>query len=90
MKIADAKISVPKAAPQINRSRRTYAQQFKRDVVAQCLVPGVSVSAIALGHGINANVIRKCPATKVAGRTYACGSANRGHSPAREIVQPID
>ena len=59
MKIADAKISVPRAAPHTNRSRRTYAPQFKQEIVAQCLVPGASVSAIALGHGINANVIRK-------------------------------
>lgn len=59
MKIVDAKISVPRAAHEINRTRRTYAQQFKREVVAQCLLPGASVSAIALGHGINANVIRK-------------------------------
>ncbi len=59
MKIADAKISVPSAAHETNRARRTYAQQFKREVVAQCLLPGASVSAIALGHGINANVIRK-------------------------------
>ena len=59
MKIADAKINVPRAAHETNRSRRTYAQQFKREVVAQCQVPGASVSAIALSHGINANVIRK-------------------------------
>jgi Transposase len=58
-KIADGKISAPRAAPQIKRSRRIYAQQFKRDVVAQCLVAGASVSAIALSHGINSNVIRK-------------------------------
>ena len=40
-------------------TRRTYARQFKREIVAQCLAPGASVSAIALSHGINANVIRK-------------------------------
>ena len=59
MKIVDAKNSVSIAAPVTRRARRTYAQQFKREVVAQCLLPGASVSAIALGHGINANVIRK-------------------------------
>ena len=59
MKIVDAKNSVSIAAPVTRRARRTYAQQFKRQVVAQCLLPGASVSAIALGHGINANVIRK-------------------------------
>ncbi|MDE1998421.1 MAG: transposase [Burkholderiales bacterium] len=41
------------------RKRRTYEPQFKAKVVAQCLMPGASVSAIALSHGINANVIRK-------------------------------
>lgn len=59
MKIADAKIGVPAAAPETTRARRTYARQFKSDVIAQCQVPGASVSAIALSHGINANVIRK-------------------------------
>lgn len=59
MKIADAKIRVPAAAPAATRTRRTYARQFKSEVVAQCLEPGASVSAIALGYGINANVIRK-------------------------------
>ena len=59
MKIADAKIRVPAATPQTGKTRRTYAREFKSEVIAQCLVPGASVSAIALCHGINANVIRK-------------------------------
>ena len=41
------------------RKRRTYSRLFKAEVAAQCLMPGASVSAIALSHGINANVIRK-------------------------------
>ncbi len=41
------------------RTRRTYSKQFKAEVAAQCLMPGASVSAVALSHGINANVIRK-------------------------------
>jgi transposase len=41
------------------RTRRAYSKQFKAEVAAQCLMPGASVSAIALSHGINANVIRK-------------------------------
>ncbi|MFS8137975.1 MAG: transposase [Thermomonas sp.] len=59
MKIADAKTRVPATVPGVTRTRRTYARQFKSEVIAQCLMPGASVSAIALGHGINANVIRK-------------------------------
>lgn len=41
------------------RKRRTYSKQFKAEVAAQCLMPGASVSAVALSHGINANVVRK-------------------------------
>ena len=41
------------------RTRRTYALKFKREVVAQCLAPGASVSAVAMSHLINANVVRK-------------------------------
>ena len=51
MKIADAKIRVPAATPQTGKMRRTYAREFKSEVIAQCLVPGASVSAIALDQG---------------------------------------
>lgn len=37
------------------RLRRTFADEFKRDLVAQTLVPGVSVSSIAMANGINTN-----------------------------------
>ena len=56
MKQADAKFGVPVAAQEPGKTRRTYALQFKREVVAQCLAPGASVSAIALSHRINAIV----------------------------------
>lgn len=59
MKQADANFGVPIAAQEPTRTRRTYALQFKREVVAQCLAPGASVSAVAMSHRINANVVRK-------------------------------
>ena len=59
MKQADANTRVPVAAPGPRKTRRVYPRKFKREVIAQCLEPGASVSAVALGHGINANVIRK-------------------------------
>lgn len=44
----------------VNRTgRRTYTRKFKLDVVRQCSLPGVSVSAVALAHGINANLVRR-------------------------------
>jgi transposase len=39
--------------------RRTYTPEYKLDVVRQCSVPGVSVAAMALAHGINANLVRR-------------------------------
>ena len=56
---ADANSRVPIAAQGTRKTRRVYSRKFKREVVARCLEPGASVSAIALAHGINANVIRK-------------------------------
>src|ERR1700681_1494176 len=44
----------------VNRTgRRTYTLDYKLDVVRQCCEPGVSVAAIALAHGINANLVRR-------------------------------
>ena len=60
MKQADANFEMPSAAQEPTRvSRRTYSQEFKRKVVAQCQAPGASVSAVAMSHRINANVVRK-------------------------------
>lgn len=38
--------------------RRVYDPAVKRELVRHCLQPGVSVAAIALAHGINANLLR--------------------------------
>lgn len=41
------------------RVRRQHGQAFKNDLIAQSLVPGASVSAIAMRGGINANLLFK-------------------------------
>ncbi|WP_374496366.1 transposase [Zoogloea sp.] len=33
--------------------------ELKAAIVAECLVPGASVAAVALAHGVNANLVRK-------------------------------
>lgn len=40
------------------RRRRQHAPEFKQGLVALCQ-PGVSVSAVALAHGVNANLLRR-------------------------------
>jgi transposase len=39
--------------------RRRFDPQAKRELVQACLQPGVSVAAMALEHGLNANLLRK-------------------------------
>ena len=39
--------------------RRRHSEEFKAQVVAQCARPGVSIAAIALHHGLNANLLRR-------------------------------
>ena len=39
--------------------KRIYAEDFKAELVRQCLVPGTSVAATAMAHQINANLLRR-------------------------------
>ncbi|MEO6972815.1 MAG: transposase [Rhodoferax sp.] len=39
--------------------RRFYSPDLKCQVVAQCGQPGASIAAVALGHGINANIVHR-------------------------------
>jgi transposase-like protein len=51
--------------------RRTYAREYKLEVAEQCMAPGASHAAVALSHGINANVVRKWVVEHRAGRLAA-------------------
>lgn len=42
-----------------HRARRSYTDQFKAEMVAQCLRGNVSVASLALEQGMNANVLRR-------------------------------
>ncbi len=46
-----------KSAPR--RTRRTHETEFKAQVIEACLQPGVSVAAVALANGLNANHLRR-------------------------------
>lgn len=41
------------------RRRRKHSEEFKRQVIEACLQPGVSVAAVALANGLNANYLRR-------------------------------
>jgi transposase len=51
---------VPVKPERVSRNgRRFFSEAHKRAVVEKCLVPGASVSAVALAHGFNTNLVRK-------------------------------
>jgi transposase len=39
--------------------RRRHSDELKAQVLAECAQPGASVAAVALAHGLNANVVHK-------------------------------
>ena len=43
----------------LRNGKRMYVHEFKLGLVRRCQQHGVSVSAVALEHGINANLLRK-------------------------------
>lgn len=49
----------PLDSPRAAVRRRTYSSQFKADLVAACQHPGASIAALALQHGMNANVLHR-------------------------------
>lgn len=41
------------------RRRRNHSDDFKAGAVASCMQPGVSMAAVAMAHGVNANLLRR-------------------------------
>jgi transposase-like protein len=41
------------------RRRRTHSPAFKKHVLQACSQPGVSIAAVALSNGLNANLVRR-------------------------------
>jgi len=41
------------------RTRRRHAPEFRDQIVLACQQPGVSIAAVALANGLNANMVRK-------------------------------
>jgi transposase len=45
-------------APPPSRRYRRHSPEFKAEVIAACMQPGVSISAVALANQLNANFLR--------------------------------
>jgi transposase len=57
------------------RRRRQHEREFKEDLIAQSLVPGASVAAIAMKGGINANLLFKWRREHVRAKTEPAPAA---------------
>src|SRR5882724_4058907 len=42
-----------------SKTRRSYSDEFKLQVLAECEEPGASVAKVAMSHGINDNVVHR-------------------------------
>ena len=43
----------------VGRRRRKHSDEFKAQVVAACSQPGVSIAAVSMAQGVNANLARR-------------------------------
>jgi transposase len=43
----------------VGRRRRKHSDEFKAQVIAACSQPGVSIAAVSMAHGVNANLARR-------------------------------
>lgn len=51
-------MNTPILAPPAPRRLRKHSPEFKAQVIAACLQPGVSIAAVALANQLNANFLR--------------------------------
>jgi len=42
-----------------SKTRGSYSEQFKAQVMAECEAPGASVARVAMSHGINDNIVHR-------------------------------
>ncbi len=53
-------------------ARRPHSEAFRSQVLSECSQPGASVAAIALAHGLNANLVHKW--RRKARQALVCGT----------------
>ena len=51
--------TIPEQAVDGRRRRRLHSDQFKANAVASCMQAGMSMAAVAMANGVNANLLRR-------------------------------
>lgn len=71
------------------RRRRLHSDEFKARAVASCMQPGMSMAAVAMAHGVNANLLRRWvreAEMKPAPRAISKAAAEPVQTPSRETL----
>ena len=69
----------------MRRSRRRYTEEFKKQAIAACLQPGISMASVALANGLNANLLRRWVTER---QEATAGSVTLPDQPPLEITEP--
>ena len=63
------------------KTRRSYSNEFKAQVMGECEEPGASVATVAMSHGINDNVVHRWRQLVREGRPVAAPAPRREFVP---------
>ncbi len=70
-------------------TRRRHSPEFKAHVVAECSRPGMSMAAVALRNGLNANMLRRWVTLSEASQAVRCEARGEPQSTAAlTLAQP--
>ena len=70
-------------------SRRVHSAEFKAQILSECRQPGASVSAVAIAHSLNTNVVRKWLAGRGLKRMGGALPSASSNAPALQFV-PVE
>ncbi|MBX9964044.1 MAG: transposase [Burkholderiales bacterium] len=70
------------------RRRRRHSDEFKARVVQTCRIPGVSIAAVALANGLNANLLRRWVIAEEQSATTVLGKRVAAPEPAARRKTP--
>lgn len=80
--------TIPEQTRNARRRRRVHSADFKAKSVAACMHPGVSMAAVAMANGVNANLLRRWVR---AAETPSIGSLPKAAVPShnRPVTPPL-
>ena len=72
--------TIPDHQAGTRRRRRIHSDDFKANAVASCMQPGMSMAAVAMAQGVNANLLRRWvrDAETMSGTTVASATTAEG------------